>query len=80
MADNKAAQVHLDTVDTHHDVIDDLKASGNHEEEVRIARLTEDDFITLSAESLTMRSKTGLRICLYMFVHGTLSARAYSGT
>jgi hypothetical protein len=70
MADNKTAQGQLETVDTRNDDFDDLKASGNHEEEVRIARLTEEDFLTLSAESLTLRSKTGVLIWLYMFVHG----------
>lgn len=70
MADDKTAQHRLDTVDTHQDGIDDLKHSANHEEDVRIARLTEEDFLTLSAESLTFKSKTGLRISLVMFVHG----------
>jgi len=70
MADGKPIQSRLETVDTRNDEIDDLKASGHHEEEVRIARLTEEDFLTLSAESLTLKSKTGLLISLYMFVHG----------
>lgn len=56
----------LETVETDQDFAD-LKTSGNHIEEVRIARLTEEDFFTLSKESLQWNSKAGFRLCLILF-------------
>lgn len=56
--------------DQHDDNIDELKQSESHVEEVVIARLTEEDMMTLSTESLKFWSKTGLRITLVMFVQG----------
>lgn len=49
---------------------DDYKHSEAFIEEVVIARLTEEDLWTLSQESLRIRSKTGFRISLIMFVQG----------
>ncbi|KAL1958395.1 hypothetical protein VTO42DRAFT_4496 [Malbranchea cinnamomea] len=56
--------------DHHNDAIDELKRSESHVEEVVIARLTEEDMMTLSAESLNFWSKTGFRLVLVMFVQG----------
>lgn len=50
--------------------VDELKTSVEHVEEVVITRLTEEDVFKLSEESLSMRSKAGVRICLIMFVMG----------
>ncbi|GAB7352019.1 hypothetical protein MBLNU459_g2535t1 [Dothideomycetes sp. NU459] len=50
--------------------VDELKQTTSHIEEVAITRLTEEDVFKLSAESLTMRSWTGFRIVLIMFVQG----------
>jgi hypothetical protein len=65
----KTTQHRLEPVDTQ-DHLADLKSSPEHAEEVRIARLTEDDFINLSAESLKVWSPTGFRLALIQFVHG----------
>lgn len=48
----------------------DLKQSDYHVEEVTVARLTEEDMWTMSAESLKFWSWTGFRIVLIMIVQG----------
>ena len=65
----KSPNTGLETVETNQDFAD-IKASGDHIEEVRIARLTEEDFFTLSAESLQFKSWTMFRLSLIMFVFG----------
>ena len=60
---------HLEPTMSHDDV--DLKEVEYHVEEVAVARLTEEDMYTLSAESLKLHSKTGFRIFLIMLVQGT---------
>jgi len=67
---DKTATTALERVETTQDNFVDLKASGDHIEEVRIARLTEEDFFTLSAESLQWKSMAMLRLCLVMFIMG----------
>lgn len=54
--------------------LDDYKNSGAHVEEIAIARLTDEAIFELSAESLNLRSKTGLRIAGVMFVQGCIMA------
>lgn len=49
---------------------DDVKNTEAHVEEVAIARLTEDDLLLLSAESLRFKSWTSFRLFLMMFVQG----------
>lgn len=49
---------------------DDVKNTEAHVEEVAIARLTEDDVLLLSAESLRFKSWTSFRLFLMMFVLG----------
>ncbi|KAL4870964.1 hypothetical protein BDV12DRAFT_40994 [Aspergillus spectabilis] len=44
--------------------------SADHVEEAVLASLTEEDVWKLSQQSLTMRSWTGFRICLILFVQG----------
>lgn len=61
----------MDHVDSN---LDDYKNSGNHVEEIAIARLTDEAIFELSAESLNLRSKTGLRIFGVMFVQGCIMA------
>lgn len=46
------------------------KADAAHVEEVVLARLTEEDIWRISQEALTIRSWTGFRLCLIMFVQG----------
>ncbi|RDW86826.1 putative MFS sugar transporter protein [Aspergillus mulundensis] len=49
----------------------DLPAKSiDHVEEAVLASLTEDNLFKLSRESLTMRSWTGVRLCLVLFVQG----------
>jgi hypothetical protein len=62
MADNT-----LEPVDTNYD---DVKNNEAHVEEVAIARLTEDDVLLLSAESLRFKSWTSFRLFRMMFVQG----------
>lgn len=62
----KTTQQGLVPVETNQEFAD-LKTSGDHIEEVRIARLTEEDFFTLSKESLSWKSMTGFRLCLVLF-------------
>lgn len=50
----KTTQQGLVPVETNQEFAD-LKTSGDHIEEVRIARLTEEDFFTLSKESLSWK-------------------------
>ncbi len=52
----------------------DYKTSSAHVEEIAIARLTDEAIFELSAESLNLRSKTGLRIFGVMFVQGCIMA------
>lgn len=59
--------VPLETTISHED---DLKQSEYFVEEVTVARLTEEDLFTLSAESLNLYSKTGFRLFLIMLVQG----------
>ncbi|KAJ5132834.1 hypothetical protein N7448_006992 [Penicillium atrosanguineum] len=47
-----------------------VKGGEEHIEEIALARLTEEDLWTLSQESLTVWSWTGVRLGLIMFVHG----------
>ncbi|KAK6341141.1 hypothetical protein TWF696_008228 [Orbilia brochopaga] len=46
------------------------KVEDVHVEEVAVARLTEEDMFALSAENLSLRSRTGWRIAGVMFVQG----------
>ena len=52
----------------HVDSVDQLK--NKHVEEVVVNRITENDVIKLSRDSLKFWSATGFRICLIMFVQG----------
>ncbi|KAJ5727561.1 hypothetical protein N7493_005381 [Penicillium malachiteum] len=47
-----------------------LRKGPDHVEEVVLARLTEEDVFKISAEALTIRSWTGVRLALIMFVQG----------
>ncbi|KAG9570095.1 MFS general substrate transporter, partial [Aureobasidium melanogenum] len=49
---------------------DDLKQATEHTEELVIARLTEEDVHKLSRESLTLKSRTGWRLAMILFVQG----------
>ncbi|KAH0156280.1 MFS general substrate transporter, partial [Aureobasidium melanogenum] len=49
---------------------DDLKQATEHTEELVIARLTEEDVHILSRESLTLKSRTGWRLAMILFVQG----------
>lgn len=64
----------MEPVDSNTDALADYKTSGAHIEEVVIARLTDEAIFELSAESLTWKSKTGLRIAGVMFVQGCIMA------
>ena len=48
----------------------DFKEAAFREEEVVVARLTDEDMFTLSAESLRFWSWTGFKIVLIMIVQG----------
>lgn len=48
-----------------------------HMEEVEIARFTESDVFQMSKDALTLRSWTGVRLCLIMFVMGCNQAGTY---
>jgi hypothetical protein len=50
--------------------IDDYKNAEANIEEVVIARLTEEDLLALSQESLRFKSWTTVRLALIMFVQG----------
>ncbi|KAG9512464.1 MFS general substrate transporter, partial [Aureobasidium melanogenum] len=49
---------------------DDLKQATEHTEELVIAHLTEEDVHKLSRESLTLKSRTGWRLAMILFVQG----------
>lgn len=61
--DHKTGVSHVDAVET-------AEKLGTTVEEVVATRITEDDMMRISAESLAFRSSTGLRICGIMFVMG----------
>lgn len=61
MKEIKEAVEHIDNVD---------QLKHTHVEEVVVNRITEDDVMKLSRESLNFWSGTGFRICLIMFVQG----------
>jgi hypothetical protein len=72
--DDKETTVHdLDRTTTND--VDDLKVSDVHQEDVAIARLTDEDLFKLSKESFKFRSRAGLRIMLIMFVQGCNQVR-----
>lgn len=54
----------------HHDDVATADKLGLDVEEVAVSRLTEEDLMRISAESLTVKSKTGLRIFLIILVMG----------
>lgn len=54
----------------HHDDVATADKLGLEVEEVAVSRLTEEDLMRISAESLTVKSKTGLRIFLIILVMG----------
>ena len=54
----------------HHDLTEE-KAGALQTEEVVVQRITEDDLLRMSKEAMpTFWTKTGLRLCLIMFVQG----------
>ncbi|KAK7427151.1 hypothetical protein QQZ08_006264 [Neonectria magnoliae] len=63
MADDKHAT-------HHHDDVAEASKLGLDVAEVVVHRITDEDLLRQSKESLTMNSKTGFRICLIMFVMG----------
>ncbi|CAD0096729.1 unnamed protein product, partial [Aureobasidium vineae] len=50
--------------------LDNLKQATEYTEEVVITRLTEEDVHKLSRESLTLKSRTGWRLAMILFVQG----------
>ncbi|KAK9777129.1 putative Sugar transporter [Seiridium cardinale] len=61
--DHKTGVTHVDAVET-------AEKLGTTVEEVIATRITEEDMMKYSAEALTFRSRTGLRLCGIMFVMG----------
>lgn len=55
---------------THHDDVAEASKLGVQVEEVVASRITDEDMMRQSKESLNMYSWTGFRICLIMFVMG----------
>lgn len=53
-----------------HNVVSNEKLENVYIEEVVVNRITEEDLMKLSRESMTMYSRTGLRILAIMFVQG----------
>ncbi|KAF9875385.1 hypothetical protein CkaCkLH20_07205 [Colletotrichum karsti] len=58
----------------YHDDVAEATKMGVAVEEVTATRITEDDVARKSAEALTLKSKTGLRILLYMLIMGANQA------
>ncbi|KAI4599998.1 hypothetical protein KJ359_001099 [Pestalotiopsis sp. 9143b] len=61
--DHKTGVSHVDAAET-------AEKLGTTVDEVIATRITEEDMLRHSAEALTFRSRTGLRICAIMFVMG----------
>jgi MFS family permease len=59
---------------THHDDVAEARKLGIEVDEVVVNRITEEDLMRISADSLTLRSKAGLRILLILFVMGVNQA------
>lgn len=55
---------------THHDDVAAASKLGVEVSEVVATRITDEDLLRQSAKSLSLRSGTGLRIALIMFVMG----------
>ncbi|KAL0932289.1 MFS sugar transporter [Colletotrichum truncatum] len=64
----------VDHTVVYHDDVAAATKVGVPVEEVTATRITEDDVARKSAEALTLRSKTGLRIMMYMLIMGANQA------
>jgi MFS family permease len=70
MTENPPGSTRLETAPSNMDSLADYKTSEAHIEEVTIARLTDEDLVNLSAESLRFKSWTMFRIFLILVVQG----------
>lgn len=59
--------------------VDEKKKVDVHQEEVAVAKLTEDDLFRISKEALSFKGKTAFRISLIMIVMGCNQAGECTG-